>query len=166
MKRLFIIFASLVSVGSIAAENAADAPVVTESRDASAAYIGTANFIVGRMGRECLGLLNRSETPQEYVAMWQKRNARYYAASTTYMSLRLKEAERAGGPEREDKVAAAYMQSVRGDGEASVRNTFSKGEKSDVCNRWIQLIDSGAFDINSNSPMYGELNELVKYFEQ
>jgi hypothetical protein len=156
----------MASVGFSSAEMAVGTPFATESRDASAAYIGTANFIVGRMGRECLGLLNRTETPQEYVAVWQKRNARYYAASTMYMSLRLKEAERTGGPELRDKVAATYMRSVRGDGEASVRETFAKGEKAEVCNRWIKLIDSGAFDINSNSPMYEELNALVKYFEQ
>jgi hypothetical protein len=160
-----VLIAALLLIQSTAQADS-NRTFATESRDASAAYVGTSNFIVGRMAQECLAVIGKKETPQEYVSLWQKRNSKYYAASMTYMTMRLKEAERNGGTELMSKVLAAYTSAVRGDGEAAVRSNLSNGEKSEACNRWVAAVDSGAFDINSSSPMFDELNALVKYFEQ
>jgi hypothetical protein len=166
MKRNLLVLIGTMFLAQSAVQADSSAPFATESRDASAAYVGTANFIVGRMARECLEIIGRKETPQEYVSLWQKRNSKYYAASATYMTMRLKEAERTGGKELMNKVLAAYTGAVRGDGEAAVRATLSKGEKSEACKRWTAIVDSGAFDFNSSSPMSEELDALVRYFEQ
>lgn len=139
--------------------------IASESRDAAAAYIGTNNFIVGRMAVECFGLLERPQPPQEFAAQWQKRNAKFYAASVTYMGQRLKEVEQVSGRSVMDAVLAKYSASIRGDGAAAVADFFKKGEKIDVCRRVIGLIDSGALDIRPNSPMYDELQALVQFFE-
>lgn len=43
--------------------------ITTESRDASTAYIGTVNFVVGRVGRDCLSKLGRKDSSQEFVGV-------------------------------------------------------------------------------------------------
>lgn len=139
--------------------------IATESRDAASAYIGTNNFIVGRMAVECFGVLERSLPPQEYATQWRQRNAKFYVASITYMGQRLKAAEQSGGPAAMEALRSKYSAAVRGDGAATVADFFKKGEKTEVCRRVIGLIDGGAFDIKPNSPMYPELLALVEYIE-
>lgn len=156
---LAVVFAPLLAFADV------NGSIATKSRDAASAYTGTNNFIVGRMAVECFGLLERSQPPQEYATQWRQRNAKFYAASASYMGLRLKEAEQAGGPAAMEAVRSKYSAAVRSEGAATVADFFRKGEKVEVCRRVIGLIDGGAFDIKPGSPMYPELLALVQYFE-
>lgn len=142
--------------------------IVSESRDAASAYMGTINFIVGRLGSECLAPLGRTETAKEFAGAWQQRNARYYTASIKYMGKRLDSAQKSGGNITRDAVLKEYTTAVRGGGEASVNDWFTKGKgtKSDICKRAVTLIESGAMDINPTMPMYGELESLVRWAEE
>lgn len=158
-----ILSALLLSAATLGANAQTSDVVTSESRDAASAYMGTTNFVVGRLGRECLPLLGRSETPQEFVSAWQQRNAKYYAASMKYMVKRLDIALATGGTNVRDAVAREYGTAVRRDGEGSVADWFSKGSKEDVCKRAIALIDAGAMDISPKAPIYGELEALVSW---
>jgi hypothetical protein len=134
---------------------------MSESRDAVTAYLGTANFVVGRVGRDCLALVGRSDTPQAFVSAWQRRNFKYLMASNAYMEARLREAEAAGGVEARTAVMGALTKAVRSGAETTVKSWIDRPERSEACKRAIVLIESGAYDISPNSPMYQELENLV-----
>lgn len=153
-----IVFICLAASGSQAAESA-----TSESRDASTAYLGTANFVVGRVGRDCLSMIGRGETPQAFVATWQQRNMKYLSASQKYMDARLGEAEAAGGSERRNAVVSALMTAVRNGAETTVKSWLDRPEKTEACKRAVTLIDSGKYDISSTSPMYAELESLAAW---
>lgn len=137
--------------------------VASESRDAATGYIFTENFTVGRYARDCFGILARTDTPKDFVALWQKRNAAYYSAAVTYINRRLIEAEGLGGVEARNNVASALNAAIARDGAGAVSDAFKKGERQEVCKKMIGLIESGAFDIGPTSPMYAELRALVDY---
>jgi hypothetical protein len=146
--------------------NAQDGETLTsESRDAASAYMGTMNFVVGRLGLECLSLIGRSETPKEFANAWQQRNAKYFSASIKYMGKRLDAALSSGGIGARDAVLYEYSSAVRRDGEASVADWFRKGNKEDTCKRAVALIDAKAMDVSAKVPMYGELEALASWAE-
>jgi len=138
----------------------------SESRDASTAYLGTANFVVGRVGRDCLALLGRNETPQAFVSAWQQRNAKYLMASQKYMEARLGEAEASGGTEKRNAAMGALTAAVRNGAEATVNSWLNRPEKAEACKRAVALIESGAYDVSPTSPMYGELESLVSWAQR
>jgi hypothetical protein len=141
------------------------APATSESRDAASAYIGTGNFIVARIGRECLALVGRPESPQDFVANWQHRNAPFVKASARYMDARVAEAEASGGPERRAAVLRDLRAAVQGGGEAAVRSLL-QGRKEESCMRAITLVDGGALDISPKVPIYDQIEALVRWAEQ
>jgi len=155
----------LASVASLASAQAT-APATSESRDASIAYIGTANFVVGRIGRDCLALLGRTETPQAFVAVWQQRNLKYLVASEKYMQARFGEAEATGGADNRKAVIGALGSAVRGAAESTIRSWLDRPDRSAACKRSVALIESGAYDFSPTSPMYGELESLVSWAQR
>jgi hypothetical protein len=155
----------LIFVATQSSSHAAD-PATSESRDASTAYLGAANFVVGRVGRDCLGLIGRSETPQVFVAAWQQRNMKYLMASQKYMEARLGEAEAVGGPERRNAVMSALVTAVRNSADTTVKSWLDRPEKADACKRAVALIDAGNYDISSTSPIYAELESLVAWAQR
>jgi hypothetical protein len=140
--------------------------IASESRDAATAYVGTGNFIVGRLANECLALVGRNETPQQFVAQWQQRNARFVNASARYMDKRLEEAAATGGPERRDAILRELKIAVQSNGESAVRSWLGNGRKEEACMRAITLLDTGALDISPKVPMYSEIEALVRWAEQ
>ena len=135
----------------------------SESRDAATAYIGTANFVVGRVGRDCLALVGRTETPQAFVAVWQQRHNKYLLASQAYIEARFAEAEADGGADKRNRVAGALTAAVRTSAEATVKLWLDRPDKREACKRILALIESGSYDISPTSPMYGELESLVAW---
>ena len=161
MKKLFALsLAFFVPLISIAAE---EKKIASESRDAAAAYMGTMHFIVGRMAYDCFGLLTRADTPKGFVSQWQKRNNPFYDAANIYMNERLAETEKLSGREARDKVAADYDASIRQNGMAAIEDFSRNGDKYEVCRRIITLIEIGAFDVNTKTASYGELEALVEF---
>ncbi|HZN46468.1 MAG TPA: hypothetical protein VFB71_02490, partial [Ramlibacter sp.] len=96
--------------------------LATKSRDDASIYVSTGNFIVGRIAAECLVLVGRSESPQEFVGQWRHRNARFVMASARYMDRRMEEAVAAGGAEKREALLRDLRKAVQGSGEAVVRN--------------------------------------------
>jgi hypothetical protein len=82
-------------------------------------------------------------------------------ASNAYMEARLREAEAAGGVEARTAVMGALTKAVRSGAETTVKSWIDRPERSEACKRAIVLIESGAYDISPNSPMYQELENLV-----
>jgi hypothetical protein len=143
------------------------APTATsESRDAALAYIGTGNFIVGRLGRECLAIVGRTESPQEFVAQWQQRNAVYVDASAKYMDRRLEEAAASGGEEKRAAVLKSLRDAVVVGGEQAVSSMLQNGRRGESCMRAISLLDAGGLDISSKTPMFKELAALVRWAQE
>lgn len=155
----------LICVAAQSSSQAADL-ATSESRDASTAYLGAANFVVGRVGRDCLGLIGRSETPQVFAATWQQRNMKYLMASQKYMEVRLVEADAAGGPEKRSAVMNALGAAVRNSAETVVKSWLDRPEKTDACKRAVALIDTGKYDVSATSPMYAELESLVAWAQR
>jgi hypothetical protein len=133
----------------------------SESRNVSSAFIGAANFVVGRIGIECLGLLGRLETPREYVNIWQERNAKYYNASTRYIAKKMEAAEATGGVVARDAVLKEYSAIVRKEGEGTIVDLVGKGNKREGCHRAVMLIDQGILDVNADIPIYQDLQALA-----
>jgi hypothetical protein len=153
---LAVSFATLASAQS-------SASATSESRDASTAYIGTANFVVGRVGRDCLTLLGRTETPQAFVAAWQQRNIKYLKAAQKYLDLRFEEAEKSGGQESRKAVQSELAMAVRNGAESTVRSWLDRPDKSEACKRAIALIESGSYDFSPTTHMYAELESLASW---
>lgn len=161
-RRLALLPAILLAQAAFAQQAAS---VVSESRDAASAYIVTGNFIVGRIARECLALVGRPESPQDFVANWQQRNAPFVKASARYMDARVAEAAATGGPGQRDAVLRELRAGVQGSGEAAVRSLL-QGRKEDSCMRAITLVDGGALDISPKAPIYDQIEALVRWAEQ
>jgi hypothetical protein len=157
--------ALLAALATLASAQTAGS-ATSESRDASIAYIGTANFVVGRVGRDCLAILSRTETPQAFVAVWQQRNIKYLMASQKYMEARFAEAEATGGTEKRNAIMGALTAAVRSAAESTVKSWLDRPDKSDACRHAVTLIESGAYDFSSTSPMYGELESLVSWAQR
>jgi hypothetical protein len=163
MKKIFPITALFMAALFTQQLHAQPNPVASESRDASLAFLGSFNFAIGRVGSECLVLIGRQETPQAFVFSWQQRNAKYLMAMQKYMQARLGEAEATGGAGKRDAVMGEVNNAVKGSAETMVRNLLGNAEKSDACKRAVALIDGGGYDVSQKSPMYGELESLVKW---
>ena len=140
--------------------------VGSESRDAAAAFMGTTNFMIGRISNACLSVVGRSESPQDYVALWQQRNAKYWLASRKYMVSRLDEALASGGAAKRDAVLAQYSAAVRRDGEASAQSWITRGTREEACKRAISLFDTGGLDVTPNVPIHSELEALARWAAQ
>lgn len=136
----------------------------TPARDSAAAYVAQGDFIVSRLGVECLRLIGRAESPQAFSANWKKRNQRYVDASAKYMDMRMQEAAARGAAEREallQQIRAAVQQN----GDAAVQGLL-QGRKDEGCMYGVTLVETGALDITPSSPQYEQLQALVKWAEQ
>jgi hypothetical protein len=153
--RLAVISAALLLSGA-----------ATESRDAAAAFVGTENFMIGRIGRDCMSVLDRMETPQQFVQAWQERNAKYYVSSIQYMKQRLDEALAEGGTAKRDTVLTAYMTNVQRNGDAAAKEWLSRGERKQACERAVAAIESRAADITPRMRMFNEMEALVDWAQK
>ena len=135
--------------------------VESESRNVASAFLGAANFVVGRIGIECLSMLGRLETPREYVNIWQERNAKYYDASTKYVAKKMEAADASGGVVARDAVLKEYSSIVRKEGEATIAAWVGKSSKREGCQRAVSLIDRGILDVNPEIPIYEDLQALT-----
>ncbi len=152
--------ATLVSMAEARA-----ASVESQPRDASATFVETQHFIVGRIGRDCLSEIGRSETPLEYQAKWQRDNARYFDAARKYLAARLTEIE---NPAARDTVERAFYTSAERTGEAATAQLFSKGPKNEICKYAITLVDTGNMNIDefgkaAKLPIMKDLEELANW---
>lgn len=82
------------------------------------------------------------------------------------MSVLLSEAEFVGSIERKTKIYNAVTSISRANGKATVQAWYKKYGKKNACKRNISLIDSGAYNISSNTPVYDELEGLVAWAKQ
>ena len=149
-----------------AAQAQQPASAVNKARDDASIYVSTGNFIVGRIAHECLALVGRSETPQEFVGQWRQRNARYVSASAKYMDRRMEEAEAGGGPQAREALLRDLRSAVQGPGETLVRNWLQNGRREESCMRAVTLLDTGALDISSRTAIYDDLEALVRWAAQ
>lgn len=162
--RIFIAIICAIVATTAGAQNSAGR-VQSDMRDASAAFIATQHFIVGRIGRDCLAEIGRTESPQEYQQKWEEENAAYFAAATKYMAARLEEIE---DPAERENVEASYNKSVEGTGEAAAARLLSNGPKNDACKYALTIVDTGSMNIEEYAkiaklPIMKHLTELVDW---
>lgn len=138
----------------------ASASAASESRDAALAYIGTMNFAVGRLGRDCLNLTGASETPQQFASRWQQRNQRYLAASSKYLTQRLNEVQ---DKTQQTALQAELSKAVQSSAAKILQNWLGQGDKSSACQRVLASVERGDYDFNPTSEMYVELESLVRW---
>jgi hypothetical protein len=139
--------------------------VATQARDSAAVFVAQGNYLISRLGAECLTLVGRAETPQALVTSWRQRNARYVSASSRYLDKRMEEAEAEGGTQRREAMLGEIRAAVQNSGESSLR-TLMQGRKEEACMRAITLLDTGTLDINSKLPQIEQLDALVRWAEQ
>jgi hypothetical protein len=165
MKRYLSIVCMFVIGSSAALAQTTGGGVASKSRDSSAAFVATQNFIVGRLGRDCLTEIGRTETPLEFQAKWQKDNMKYYGAAVKYMDARLAEIE---DPEERRAIEGSYYASVQKTAESAIARQFSTGAKNDVCKYAMTLIDTGSMNIEefakaNKLPIMQDIEELVTW---
>lgn len=164
-RRTLLALSAAATLATLSA-HAQDGGAASESRDAAAGFMGTTNFSIGRIASECLAVVGRPESPQDYVAVWQRRNATYWLAARKYMIKRLDEALASGGAAKRDSVLAAYAAAVRREGEASAQSWITRGSREEACMRAISLIDAGGLDVTRRVPIHDELEALAKWAEE
>jgi len=162
MKKTFLAV-MLISLLLSEARSQESADLESESRNVASAFMGAANFVVGRIGIECLGVLGRLETPREYVHIWQERNAKYYDASTKYVAKKMEAAFASGGNVARDAVLKEYSTIVRKEAEGTIVDWIGRGNKKDGCQRAVMLIDRGILDVNPEMPIYQDLQSLLNW---
>jgi len=163
-RRLSILLLTLTLAGGVRAQEPA-ASDEARSREASATFVETQHFIVGRIGRDCLTEIGRKETPVEFQTKWQRDNARYFDAARKYLASRLKQIE---NPEARDTMERAYYDSAERTGEAATAQLFSKGPKNDICKYAMTLVDTGSMNIDefakaSKLPILQDLEDLANW---
>jgi hypothetical protein len=151
----------LVSFLSSAAHADEGYALESESRNVASAFVGAANFVVGRIGIECLSLLGRLETPREYVNIWQERNNKYYAASTKYIAKKMEVAEASGGVIARDAVLRDYSTIVRKEGEGIIKDWIGTGNKREACHQAVMMIDKGILDVSPEAAIYQDIEALA-----
>ena len=161
-RSLSIILVSFALAGAVRAQDSAGSDEA-KSREASATFVETQHFIVGRIGRDCLEEIGRKETPVEFQAKWQHDNARYFDAARKYLASRLKEIE---NPEARDTMERAYYDSAQKAGEAATAQLFSKVPENEICKSARTLVDSGNMNIDefaqaSQLPITHALGDLA-----
>jgi hypothetical protein len=163
INRLLLTLAFLASAPGLAQTSP---KATTESRNASLAYIGTQNFVIGRVGSECLQLLGRTESAKEFVGVWQRRNLKFINASNKYMQVMLKEAEQSGGKDLHDQAMRALIGAVRSNGEKIVATLLNQPDRGAACARAVEIVDRGVFDFSERTPIYAELVALVAWAQE
>jgi hypothetical protein len=165
MKFVVPLCLAICVITSVPAE-AQTVSVISESRDASIAFLGTANFVVGRLGRDCLASIGRNETPQAFVNTWQQRNAKYLLAMQKYLDARLAEAEVAGGVAGREKIMRELTVAVQTGASAILKTLLDHPDQYDACRRAINFIDAGRYDVNQSMPIFNELEALTRWAQQ
>lgn len=140
-------------------------PFATPERDEASLYIAQRNFVVTRIGNECLALVGRSETPKAFNEAWRQRNAVFVDASAKYLDQRLDDIVATGGQEMRQAALRELQARVSTPGEASVR-ALLQGRKEDACMREITKVEAGAYDISTGLPKYEQLEALVRWAAQ
>jgi hypothetical protein len=166
MKSLKYCFVALLVTLATSTHAQAPGAATSESRDASTAYIGTSNFVVGRVGRDCLALLGRSDTPQAFVGAWQQRNTKYLLATQKYMEARFAEAEKSGGVDGRNGIVSALNNAVRNGAETTIKLWLDRPDKAEACKRAVSLIENGSYDFSPTTPMFKELEGLVEWAQR
>jgi hypothetical protein len=137
--------------------------IASESRDAARAHIATTNFVVIRIGKECLSTIGRATPLSSFIATWEQRNGRYVGASDNYSIARYEEALAMVGAEKAKGIEAALQTTVLTNGESIVKSLLDRLDKVDACKRAISLIESGTYDFSPAMPMYNQLEDLVSW---
>jgi hypothetical protein len=158
---------TLTLTGSLAVLSVCNAQaqerVQSESRDAALGYMGTGNFLVGRIGRDCLSILGRSESPQQFVQSWQGRNAKFVMAAAKYMELRLAEVAASYGEERRNAVLKDMMSRSQAAAEGLLQSWYKSGTKEAVCKRAVEMVDTGRLDVSPSVSVFSDLQALVEW---
>lgn len=139
--------------------------VISEEREAALGYITSTNFLIGRVGRDCLSVLGRQESAQDFVRNWQTRNAPYVIASSKYLEIRLNEVLANSGAERRDAILREMQSTTQSNVDGVLQKWFQSGNKEKVCQRVVGLVDAGAFDISTSTPVFKELQALVTWIQ-
>lgn len=163
MRRSLIVWIAVLALSTPAVKAQQATSVISEARDAALGYIASTNFLIGRIGKDCLTVLGRKETPQDFVKNWQTRNSSYVMASAKYMEMRLNEVLATGGPERRDAVLREMQGKAQASVDGMLQQWFRDRSKEEVCKRSVGLVDAGGFDISQSSPMFQELQALVAW---
>jgi len=129
-----------------------------ESRDAATGFIGSMQFTVGRIGRDCLASLGRTDTPQAFVEVWLQRNGKYAAAASAHVEERLNDAEAMG--EGAKNFVLRAIAAVRGNAERDIHALYERHGQEAVCKRMVALIERGGYDITPRVPMVDEIEAL------
>lgn len=148
-------------VSSVHAQSSAS--VRTEARDTALGYMGTGNFLIGRIGRDCLSVVGRTESPKEFVQTWQRRNAKYVLAAAKYMEVRLAEAAAAGGQERRNALLADMQSRSQAAANGLLQSWYASGPKEHVCKRATEMVDTGELDVSPSVKVFAELEALVQW---
>ena len=158
-----LLIAALSAASALASPEFTEATIYTEPHNAAAAYLGTLHFMVGRMGRDCVGPLSGAESfPQDLVARWEGRNVEYYRASKVYLGNLFPYYERTRGKDFGTAAMNEYLRSVQGQGAATAEGMLAAPDRKAACAAFVARVGAGDYDIKESRPYFKELTELVE----
>lgn len=138
--------------------------VASESRDAATGAIGAVHYVVGRIAARCLKLLERTDTPQQFVAAWRQRNETLLDAAAHYLERRLAEAKLVGGESQAAAIIQELRATVRANGDKTVDGMLNgSGDSRAACQRVVDLVEARGFDLGKSLPLYSEMEALAAW---
>lgn len=166
MRRFHSLLLALFALAATAADAQEGKPTGSQSRDTATLTVTASNFAVGRVARECLAVVGRTESPQQFVEQWRGRNAPFVMASAKYIDKRLEEAAATGGPESREAWLRELRQAVQGRGDAIAMALLQRGRREEACMNAVTLLDTGALDITPKTATYADIEALVRWAAQ
>jgi hypothetical protein len=145
---------------------AAETSTASGAHDSVASYLGYLNFKVGRLGRDCLSVLDRTETPQEFVTAWHGRNRVYLAAAQTYMQLRLDEIKASAGQQAHDAMLHEITSAAAQSATDEVNSMLARGSNAEACKRALLSIESKEMDVTPQAPRFAEFEAMRRWAER
>lgn len=161
----FYIFCAAFVVALLPAQLCAQVERIQTSASLTEAHtiIGMQYFVVGTLAQECRYPLNKPESfVKETQTAWLGRNAQFVDALTRYQTALFSEVESKYGKDRLASEKSHYRDVVVAQGSAIVQQFFSKGDKLTQCQKALDGLASGYFDITPQFPLYAEAMALVQ----
>jgi hypothetical protein len=139
---------------------------VFDQLDVAAGWIHGRDYIIGNIGAECLTMLGRKESVQEFLGKWEERNAAYLEASVKHFQSRRKEAATRGDLEQREKMEREINEQAIQSANVGLDAMFARGDKVGVCKKVVPLVESKGMDVSDKDPFFVQLESLRKWAEQ
>jgi len=140
----------------------------TEKQAEAAGFAATMNFFIGRVSSECRDILRKEEAfTKQTLNKWLEKNSPYVESAKVFIGQYQDHVTAKYGVEKGTEVFFKMIADIRTNGAASASNllTGSKKKKKENCEKFVNDVYTGKYDISSKTPNYEGLMQLVRLFK-